>query len=143
MKKTVQLYEGKAKKVFETDTEGVVIVSYKDDATALDGLKKGTITGKGVINNRMSNYLMQLLEKEGIPTHFVEELSDRETAVKKVSIVPLEVIVRNISAGHFAQRYGVEEGIVFDEPTIEFSYKNDDLHDPLLNSYQFQRWIYC
>ena len=135
MKKTVQLYEGKAKKVFETDTEGVVIVSYKDDATALDGLKKGTITGKGAINNRMSNYLMQLLEKEGIPTHFVEELSDRETAVKKVSIVPLEVIVRNISAGHFAQRYGVEEGIVFDEPTIEFSYKNDDLHDPLLNAY--------
>lgn len=135
MKKTVQLYEGKAKKVFETDTEGVVIVSYKDDATALDGLKKGTITGKGAINNRMSNYLMQLLEKEGIPTHFVEELSDRETAVKKVSIVPLEVIVRNISAGHFAQRYGVEEGIVFEEPTIEFSYKNDDLHDPLLNAY--------
>lgn len=135
MKKTVQLYEGKAKKVFETDTDGVVIVSYKDDATALDGLKKGTITGKGAINNRMSNYLMQLLEKEGIPTHFVEELSDRETAVKKVSIVPLEVIVRNIAAGHFAQRYGVEEGIVFDEPTIEFSYKNDDLHDPLLNSY--------
>ena len=135
MKKTVQLYEGKAKKVFETDTEGIVIVSYKDDATALDGLKKGTITGKGGINNRMSNYLMQLLEKEGIPTHFVEELSDRETAVKKVSIVPLEVIVRNISAGHFAQRYGVEEGIVFDEPTIEFSYKNDDLHDPLLNAY--------
>ena len=135
MKKTVQLYEGKAKKVFETDTEGIVIVSYKDDATALDGLKKGTITGKGAINNRMSNYLMQLLEKEGIPTHFVKELSDRETAVKKVSIVPLEVIVRNISAGHFAQRYGVEEGIVFDEPTIEFSYKNDDLHDPLLNAY--------
>ena len=135
MKKTVQLYEGKAKKVFETDTEGVVVVSYKDDATALDGLKKGTITGKGAINNRMSNYLMQLLEKEGIPTHFVEELSDRETAVKKVSIVPLEVIVRNISAGHFAQRYGVEEGIVFEEPTIEFSYKNDDLHDPLLNAY--------
>lgn len=135
MKKTVQLYEGKAKKVFDTDTEGVVIVSYKDDATALDGLKKGTIMGKGTINNRMSNYLMQLLEKEGIPTHFIEELSDRETAVKKVSIVPLEVIVRNISAGHFAQRYGVEEGIVFDEPTIEFSYKNDDLHDPLLNAY--------
>ena len=135
MKKTVQLYEGKAKKVFETDTEGVVIVSYKDDATALDGLKKGTITGKGAINNRMSNYLMQLLEKEGIPTHFVKELSDRETAVKKVSIVPLEVIVRNIAAGHFAQRYGVEEGIVFEEPTIEFSYKNDDLHDPLLNAY--------
>ena len=135
MKKTVQLYEGKAKKVFDTDTEGIVIVSYKEDATALDGLKKGTIMGKGTINNRMSNYLMQLLEKEGIPTHFVEELSDRETAVKKVTIVPLEVIVRNISAGHFAQRYGVEEGIVFDEPTIEFSYKNDDLHDPLLNAY--------
>lgn len=135
MKKTVQLYEGKAKKVFDTDTEGIVIVSYKDDATALDGLKKGTIIGKGTINNRMSNYLMQLLEKDGIPTHFVEELSDRETAVKKVTIVPLEVIVRNISAGHFAQRYGVEEGIVFDEPTIEFSYKNDDLHDPLLNAY--------
>lgn len=133
MKKTVQLYEGKAKKVFETDTDSIVIVSYKDDATALDGLKKGTITGKGAINNRMSNFLMQLLEKEGIPTHFVEELSDRETAVKKVSIVPLEVIVRNVAAGHFAQRYGVEEGIVFDEPTIEFSYKNDDLHDPLLN----------
>ena len=135
MKKTAQLYEGKAKKVFDTDTEGVVIVSYKDDATALDGMKKGSIIGKGAINNRMSNYLMQLLEKEGIPTHFLEELSDRETAVKKVSIVPLEVIVRNISAGHFAQRYGVEEGIVFEEPTIEFSYKNDDLHDPLLNAY--------
>ena len=135
MKKTVQLYEGKAKKVFDTDTDGVVIVSYKDDATARDGLKKGTIMGKGIINNRMSNYLMQLLEKEGIPTHFIEEISDRETAVKKASIVPLEVIVRNISAGHFAQRYGVEEGIVFDEPTIEFSYKNDDLHDPLINAY--------
>ena len=135
MKKTAQLYEGKAKKVFDTDTEGVVIVSYKDDATALDGMKKGSIIGKGAINNRMSNYLMQLLEKEGIPTHFLEELSDRETAVKKVSIVPLEVIVRNISAGHFAQRYGVEEGIVFEEPTIEFSYKNDDLHDPLINAY--------
>lgn len=136
MKKTVQLYEGKAKKVFETDSDGIVIVSYKDDATALDGLKRGTITGKGVINNRMSNYLMQLLEKSGIPTHFVSELSDRETAVKKVSIVPLEVIVRNIAAGSFAKRYGVEEGMVFDAPTIEFSYKNDDLHDPLINSYQ-------
>ena len=135
MKKTVQLYEGKAKKVYDTDCEGIVIVSYKDDATAMDGLKKGTISGKGAINNRMSNYLMQLLEKEGIPTHFVEELSERETAVKKVSIVPLEVIVRNISAGSFAKRYGVEEGIVFDEPTIEFSYKNDDLHDPLINAY--------
>ena len=131
--KKEQLYEGKAKKVYATEDPDLVIVSYKDDATALDGLKKGTISGKGAINNRMSNYLMQLLEKEGIPTHFVEELNDRETVVKRVSIVPLEVIVRNVSAGHFAQRYGVEEGIVFDEPTFEFSYKNDDLHDPLLN----------
>ena len=112
-----------------------MIVSYKDDATALDGLKKGTITGKGVINNKMSNYLCRLLEKHGVPTHFVEELNDRETVVKKVSIVPLEVIIRNISAGSFAKRYGVKEGIVFAEPTIEFSYKNDDLHDPLINSY--------
>ncbi len=135
MEKTVQLYEGKAKKVFATEDEELVIVSYKDDATALDGLKKGTIAGKGAINNRMSNYLMQLLEKQGVKTHFVEELNDRETVVRKVSIVPLEVIIRNISAGSFAKRYGVEEGIVFDEPTIEFSYKNDDLHDPLINSY--------
>ncbi len=135
MEKRQQMYEGKAKKVFATDDPNLVIVSYKDDATALDGLKKGSIAGKGAINNRMSNFLMQLLEKEGVPTHFVRELSDRETLVLKVSIVPLEVIVRNISAGHFAQRYGVEEGIVFDQPTIEFSYKNDDLHDPLLNSY--------
>ena len=135
MEKREQLYEGKAKKVYATDDPNMVIVSYKDDATALDGLKKGTIAGKGVVNNRMSNFLMQLLEKNGVKTHFVEELSDRETVVKKVSIVPLEVIIRNVSAGHFAQRYGVEEGIVFDEPTIEFSYKNDDLHDPLLNAY--------
>ena len=135
MKKTVQLYEGKAKKVFATENPEYVIVSYKDDATALDGLKKGTIGGKGVINNQMSNFLMQILEKEGVPTHFVEEINDRETVVRKVRILPLEVIIRNISAGHFAQRYGVEEGIVFDEPTIEFSYKNDDLHDPLLNAY--------
>lgn len=135
MEKTTQLYEGKAKKVFATNDPDLVIVSYKDDATALDGLKKGTITGKGVINNKMSNYLCRLLEKHGVPTHFVEELNDRETVVKKVSIVPLEVIIRNISAGSFAKRYGVEEGIVFSEPTIEFSYKNDDLHDPLINSY--------
>lgn len=135
MEKTTQLYEGKAKKVYATNDPDLVIVSYKDDATALDGLKKGTITGKGVINNRMSNYLCRLLEKHGVPTHFVEELNDRETVVKKVSIVPLEVIIRNISAGSFAKRYGVEEGIVFTEPTIEFSYKNDDLHDPLINSY--------
>ena len=135
MEKTTQLYEGKAKKVFATNDPDLVIVSYKDDATALDGLKKGTITGKGVINNRMSNYLCRLLEKHGVPTHFVEEHNDRETVVKKVSIVPLEVIIRNISAGSFAKRYGVKEGIVFAEPTIEFSYKNDDLHDPLINSY--------
>lgn len=135
MLKKEQLYEGKAKKVYATEDSNLVIVSYKDDATAMDGLKKGTIVGKGVVNNRMSNFLMQLLEKQGVPTHFVEELSDRETVVKKVSIVPLEVIIRNISAGSFAKRYGVEEGIVFDEPTIEFSYKNDDLHDPLINSY--------
>ena len=110
-------------------------MDYKDDATAFNGLKKGTIAGKGVINNQMSNRLMQYLEKQGIPTHFVKELSARETLVKKVSIVPLEVIVRNISAGSFAKRYGVEEGIVFDTPTIEFSYKNDELGDPLLNTY--------
>ena len=135
MEKLTQLYEGKAKKVYATADENLYIVSYKDDATAFNGLKKGTIAGKGVINNRMSNMLMQLLEREGVPTHFVKELSDRETLVKKVSIVPLEVIVRNISAGSFAKHYGVEEGIVFDAPTIEFSYKNDDLGDPLLNRY--------
>lgn len=135
MEKREQLYEGKAKKVYATDDAGCCIVSYKDDATAFDGQKKGTIAGKGAVNNRMSNYLMQLLEKAGVPTHFVQELNDRETVVKKVSIVPLEVIVRNISAGSFAKRYGVEEGIVFDQPTIEFSYKNDALGDPLLNTY--------
>ena len=134
MKKLDLLYEGKAKKVYTTDDPDVLIVDYKDDATAFNGQKKGTIQGKGVINNRMTNHVFQLLEKEGIPTHFIEELSDRETLVKKVSIVPLEVIIRNISAGSFAKRYGVEEGIVFDEPTFEFSYKNDDLHDPLLNT---------
>ena len=131
MTKLEQLYEGKAKKVFATEDPELLIVSYKDDATAFNGLKKGTIAGKGVINNRMSNLLMQMLEKAGVPTHF----SDRETIVKKVSIVPLEVIIRNYSAGSFAKRYGVEEGILFDEPTIEFSYKNDDLGDPLINSY--------
>ena len=131
--KLEQLYEGKAKKVFATNDPDVVIVSYKDDATAFNGLKKGTITGKGAINNRMTNNLMRRLEQTGVPTHYVQELSDRETAVKKVSIVPLEVIIRNISAGSFAKRYGVEEGIPFDAPTIEFSYKNDDLGDPLIN----------
>ena len=132
MEKREQIYEGKAKKVYATDDPELYIVSYKDDATAFNGLKKGTIAGKGVINNRMSNYLMRRLEKEGIPTHFVEELNERDTLVKKVKIVPLEVIVRNISAGSFAKRYGVEEGIRFDRPTVEFSYKNDGLGDPLL-----------
>ena len=128
-----QLYEGKAKQVFSTNDPEIVMVHYKDDATAFDGLKKGTITGKGVINNVMSNHMFQLLEQQGVPTHFVEQLSERETLVKKVSIVPLEVIIRNISAGSFAKRYGVEEGIVFKAPTVEFSYKSDPLDDPLLN----------
>ncbi|MBR7185993.1 MAG: phosphoribosylaminoimidazolesuccinocarboxamide synthase [Clostridia bacterium] len=135
MEKRVQLYEGKAKKVFATDDANLCIVSYKDDATAFNGLKKGTIVGKGVVNNRMTNMMMQLLEERGVPTHFVQELSERDTVVKKVQIVPLEVIIRNVSAGSFAKRYGVEEGIAFDEPTIEFSYKNDDLGDPLINDY--------
>ena len=135
MEKKEQLYEGKAKKVFATDDPNLVIVSYKDDATAFNGEKKGTIAGKGAINNVMSNHMFQLLEQQGVPTHFVEQLSNRETLVKKVSIVPLEVIVRNISAGSFAKRYGVKEGIVFDEPTFELSYKNDDLGDPLMNDY--------
>ena len=135
MEKGQQLYEGKAKKIYETSAPDVVIVSYKDDATAFDGQKKGTIAGKGVVNNRMSNLVMQLLEQKGIPTHYVEELSERETAVKRVEIVPLEVIIRNISAGSFAKRYGVEEGIVFDAPTFEFSLKDDDLGDPLINDY--------
>ena len=135
MEKKDLLYEGKAKKVYATENPELYIVSYKDDATAFNGEKKGTIVGKGSINNRMTNMLMQVLEKKGVPTHFVEELNDRETVVKKVSIVPLEVIIRNISAGSFAKRFGVEEGIVFDEPTIEFSYKNDELGDPLMNAY--------
>ena len=135
MEKKELLYEGKAKKVFATDDPEVLLVSYKDDATAFNGLKKGTISGKGAVNNRVTNYMMSLLEKEGVPTHLVKELSDRDTLVKKVSIVPLEVIIRNISAGSFAKRYGVEEGIVFAQPTIEFSNKNDDLGDPLINSY--------
>lgn len=134
MEQKEQLYEGKAKKVFATDDPELLIVAYKDDATAFNGLKKGTIVGKGVINNKMSNRLMAMLEKNGIPTHYVKELSDRETLVKKVSIVPLEVIVRNISAGSFAKHYGVEEGIVFEQPTVEYSYKNDELGDPLLNT---------
>lgn len=135
MEKTTQLYEGKAKKVYATADENLCVVSYKDDATAFNGEKKGTILGKGAINNRMSNLMMRMLEKNGIPTHLVEELNDRETLVKKVSIVPLEVIIRNISAGSFAKRYGVVEGIVFEHPTVEFSYKDDSLGDPLINDY--------
>lgn len=135
MTKGKQLYEGKAKKIFETDKPEILLVSYKDDATAFNGIKKGTILGKGIINNKVTNYMMRLLEKVGIPTHYIEEISERETLVKKVSIIPLEVIIRNVSAGSFAKNYGVEEGIIFDEPTIEFSYKNDKLGDPLINSY--------
>ena len=133
MKKLEQLYEGKAKKVFATDEDGVVIVDYKDDATAFNGEKKGTIMGKGVVNNKMSNYVFGLLEKDGVPTHFIKELSDRETAVKKVSIVPLEVIVRNVAAGSFSKRMGVPEGKELLCPILEFSYKNDELGDPFIN----------
>ena len=135
MKKLEQLYEGKAKKVFATDDPELYIVDYKDDATAFNGEKKGTIMGKGVINNRVTNFLMQKLEKEGVPTHFVKELSDRETLVKKVSIVPLEVIIRNLAAGSFSKRYGVPEGTALKAPSLEFSYKDDALGDPLINEY--------
>ncbi|MBE5901948.1 MAG: phosphoribosylaminoimidazolesuccinocarboxamide synthase [Lachnospiraceae bacterium] len=134
-KKLEQLYEGKAKKVFLTDDEDILIVDYKDDATAFNGEKKGTIVGKGAINNRMTNYIFQEIEKAGVPTHYVKELSDRETEVKRVSIVPLEVIIRNVAAGSFSKRLGVEEGTPFSAPTIEFSYKNDELGDPLINDY--------
>jgi phosphoribosylaminoimidazole-succinocarboxamide synthase len=135
MKKLDLLYEGKAKKVYRTDDEDVLIVDYKDDATAFNGLKKGTIQGKGAINNRMTNRVFQMLEQEGIETHFVEELSERETAVKKVEIVPLEVIVRNVAAGSFSKKLGIEEGRKLLCPTLEFSYKNDDLGDPFINDY--------
>jgi len=135
MEKKELLYEGKAKKVYETENPEVLIVSYKDDATAFDGMKKGTIVGKGAINNRMTNHIFKLLAAKGVPTHLVEELNDRETAVKKVAIVPLEVIIRNYSAGSFAKKLGLEEGIKLARPTLEFSYKNDDLHDPFINEY--------
>lgn len=135
MEKREQMYEGKAKKVFATDDANYCIVSYKDDATAFNGLKKGTIRGKGVVNNKMSNYLMQQLEKEGVPTHFVEELNDRETVVKKVSIVPLEVIIRNVAAGSFSKRLDVEEGTPLKTTILEFCYKDDDLGDPMVNDY--------
>ncbi len=135
MQKKEQLYEGKAKKVYATENPDFVIVSYKDDATAFNGLKKGTISGKGVINNKMSNLMMAMLEKKGVHTHLVEQIDDRNTVVKKVQIVPLEVIIRNVAAGSFSKRYGVPEGTKFSAPTIEFSYKNDDLGDPLINDY--------
>ncbi len=135
MAKKELLYEGKAKKVFTTEDPDVLIVSYKDDATAFNGLKKGTIVGKGAINNRMTNYIFKKLEAKGVPTHLIEELNDRETAVKKVEIVPLEVIIRNFSAGSFAKKMGMEEGVKFSRPTLEFSYKNDDLGDPFINKY--------
>ncbi|HAF85071.1 MAG TPA: phosphoribosylaminoimidazolesuccinocarboxamide synthase [Sphaerochaeta sp.] len=138
MIKTEQLYEGKAKKVYATDEKGIYIVSYKDDATAFNGLKKGSIVGKGAINNRVSNHLMTLLEKQGIPTHLLKELNDRETAVKAVSIVPLEVIVRNIAAGSLAKRLGLEEGLKLSSPVLEFCYKRDDLGDPLVNEYHIR-----
>jgi phosphoribosylaminoimidazole-succinocarboxamide synthase len=135
MEKKEMLYEGKAKKVYKTDESELFIIEYKDDATAFNGEKKGTIVGKGVINNKMSALMFQILEEKGIPTHFVELLSDRESLVKSVKILPLEVIIRNITAGSFSKRYGVEEGIVLPFPTIEFSYKDDDLGDPLMNEY--------
>ena len=138
MKKMGQLYEGKAKKVYATDEKGIYIVSYKDDATAFNGLKKGSIVGKGAINNRVSNHLMTLLEKQGIPTHLIQELNDRETAVKAVTIVPLEVIVRNIAAGSLAKRLGLEEGLMLSSTVLEFCYKRDDLGDPLVNEYHIK-----
>ncbi len=135
MIKREQIYEGKAKKVFATDDPKIVIVDYKDDATAFNGLKKGTIAGKGVVNNKVSNHFFRLLEKEGIPTHYVEQLSDRETAVRRVEILPVEVIVRNRAAGSFSKRMGVAEGTALACPILEYSYKNDELGDPFINSY--------
>lgn len=143
VEKTEELYEGKAKKVYGTTDENLCIVSYKDDATAFNGLKKGTIMGKGAINNRVTNFLMQMLEKEGIPTHFVEEINDRETVVKKVRIVPLEVIVRNIAAGSLAKRLGITEGSKMKRPVLEFSYKDDDLGDPMVNDYHILAMEYA
>lgn len=143
MEKTVQMYEGKAKKVFATDDENYCIVSYKDDATANNGLKKGTILGKGVINNRVTNHLMKLVESKGVPTHFVEEINDRETIVKKVSIVPLEVIVRNIAAGSLAKRLGLEEGTKLNKTVLEYCYKDDDLGDPMVNEYHILAMDYA
>ena len=135
MEKKELLYEGKAKKVYTPETPDVLIVDYKDDATAFNGVKKGTIVGKGVVNNRMTNHIFKMLEEKRIPTHFIEELSDRETAVKKVEIGPLEVIVRNVAAGSFSKKLGIKEGFRLLSPTLEFSYKNDELGDPMINDY--------
>mgnify|MGYP003623405975 CR=1 FL=1 len=135
MNKLEQLYEGKAKKVYKTDDPNLYIVDYKDDATAGNGAKKGTIEGKGPINNRVTNHLMKLLEKSGVPTHFVEELSPRETVVKRVEIVPLEVIVRNIAAGSLAKRLGLAEGTRLGKTVLEYCYKDDALGDPMVNNY--------
>ena len=143
IEKKEQLYEGKAKKVFATNDPNLVIVSYKDDATAFNGVKRGTIVGKGVVNNRMSNYLMEKLEKEGIPTHYVEELNERETLVKKVKIVPLEVIVRNVAAGSLAKRLGLEEGVPMKRTVLEYCYKCDELNDPMVNDYHILAMEYC
>ena len=143
MKKLDMMYEGKAKKVFSTEDPALMIVDYKDDATAFNGLKKGQILGKGAINNRVTNHLMKLLEKAGIPTHFVEEISDRETIVKKVTIIPLEVIVRNIAAGSLAKRLGLEEGYKMPQTVLEFSYKDDALGDPMVNEYHIRAMEYA
>ncbi len=143
LEKKEQVYEGKAKKVFSTEDPELFIVSYKDDATAFNGVKKGTILGKGAINNRVTNHLMKLLEKEGIPTHFVEELNDRETVVRKVKIVPLEVIVRNIAAGSLSKRLGLPEGTKMKSTVLEYCYKNDELGDPMVNEYHILAMEYC
>ena len=143
VEKTEQLYEGKAKKVFATTDPDLGIVSYKDDATAFNGAKKGTIVGKGVVNNRMSNYLMEKLEARGIPTHYVQELSERETLVKKVQIVPLEVIVRNIAAGSLSKRLGIPEGTPMKRTVLEYCYKCDALDDPMVNAYHILAMEYC
>ncbi|HCX61792.1 phosphoribosylaminoimidazolesuccinocarboxamide synthase [Sedimentibacter sp.] len=138
MKKLEMLYEGKAKKVYRTDDEKKYIVEYKDDATAFNGEKKGTIVGKGVVNNKMSAALFSLLEEQGIPTHQIELLSDNESLVKAVKILPLEVIVRNVAAGSLSQRLGIEEGVIMKETVLEFSYKNDELGDPMINDYHIK-----
>ena len=143
MEKRELLYEGKAKKVSKTDDENAYIVDYKDDATALNGLKKGTIHDKGIINNRVTNHLMKLLEKNGVPTHLIKEISDRETIVKKVTIVPLEVIVRNVAAGSLAKRLGLPEGTVLSKTVLEYCYKDDALGDPMVNEYHIMAMNFC